>query len=99
MTALVAAVLVLVTAGIVASINYINWRNISREAEAALEILSTNSGVRPIVLRDDKRDDQGGHDVDYDYVSDSVGYISPVPGGIGPMTIASLMYNSSKIYQ
>lgn len=38
-------------------------------------------------------------DVDFDYVSDSVGYISPVPGGVGPMTIASLMYNSSKIYQ
>ncbi len=37
-------------------------------------------------------------DVDFDYVSDSVGYISPVPGGVGPMTIASLMYNSSKIY-
>lgn len=37
-------------------------------------------------------------DVDFDYVSGSVGYISPVPGGVGPMTIASLMYNSSKIY-
>ena len=37
-------------------------------------------------------------DVDFDYVSDSVGYISPVPGGVGPMTIASLMYNSAKIY-
>lgn len=38
-------------------------------------------------------------DVDFDYVSDSAGYISPVPGGVGPMTIASLMYNASKIYQ
>lgn len=38
-------------------------------------------------------------DVDFDYVSDTVGYISPVPGGVGPMTIASLMYNSAKIYQ
>ncbi|MCQ2754594.1 MAG: bifunctional 5,10-methylenetetrahydrofolate dehydrogenase/5,10-methenyltetrahydrofolate cyclohydrolase [bacterium] len=37
-------------------------------------------------------------DVDFDYVSDSVGFISPVPGGVGPMTIASLMYNASKIY-
>ena len=37
-------------------------------------------------------------DVDFDFVSDSVGYISPVPGGVGPMTIASLMYNASKIY-
>ena len=37
-------------------------------------------------------------DVDFDYISNSVGYISPVPGGVGPMTIASLMYNASKIY-
>ena len=37
-------------------------------------------------------------DVDFDLVSPSCGYISPVPGGVGPMTIASLMYNASKIY-
>jgi methylenetetrahydrofolate dehydrogenase (NADP+)/methenyltetrahydrofolate cyclohydrolase len=36
-------------------------------------------------------------DVDFDYVSPSAGYISPVPGGVGPMTIASLMFNSSKV--
>ena len=38
-------------------------------------------------------------DVDFDFVSQSAGFISPVPGGVGPMTIASLMYNASKIYQ
>lgn len=38
-------------------------------------------------------------DVDFDYVSESAGYISPVPGGVGPMTIASLMVNASKVYQ
>ena len=38
-------------------------------------------------------------DVDFDFVSTSVGYISPVPGGIGPMTIASLMKNASVIYK
>lgn len=37
-------------------------------------------------------------DVDFDFVSPSVKYISPVPGGVGPMTIASLMYNASKVY-
>ena len=37
-------------------------------------------------------------DVDFDFVSPSSGYISPVPGGVGPMTIASLMYNASKVY-
>ena len=37
-------------------------------------------------------------DVDFDLVSPSVKYITPVPGGVGPMTIASLMYNASKVY-
>ncbi len=37
-------------------------------------------------------------DVDFDLVSQSAGFISPVPGGVGPMTIASLMYNASKVY-
>ncbi len=37
-------------------------------------------------------------DVDFDIVSPSCGFISPVPGGVGPMTIASLMYNASKVY-
>ena len=37
-------------------------------------------------------------DVDFDIVSPSCDFISPVPGGVGPMTIASLMYNASKVY-
>jgi methylenetetrahydrofolate dehydrogenase (NADP+)/methenyltetrahydrofolate cyclohydrolase len=37
-------------------------------------------------------------DVDFDYISESVAYITPVPGGVGPMTIASLMYNASIVY-
>ena len=37
-------------------------------------------------------------DVDFDNVSSSCGFITPVPGGVGPMTIASLMYNASKVY-
>ncbi len=37
-------------------------------------------------------------DVDFKLVEPTVKYISPVPGGVGPMTIASLMYNASIIY-
>ena len=37
-------------------------------------------------------------DVDFEFVSPSCEFISPVPGGVGPMTIASLMYNASKVY-
>ena len=32
-------------------------------------------------------------DVDYDDVIDKVSAITPVPGGVGPMTIAMLMNN------
>ena len=32
-------------------------------------------------------------DVDYDKVFDKVSAITPVPGGVGPMTIAMLMNN------
>jgi methylenetetrahydrofolate dehydrogenase (NADP+)/methenyltetrahydrofolate cyclohydrolase len=33
-------------------------------------------------------------DVDFDAVKDIAGYITPVPGGVGPMTIALLMKNT-----
>jgi methylenetetrahydrofolate dehydrogenase (NADP+)/methenyltetrahydrofolate cyclohydrolase len=32
-------------------------------------------------------------DVDFENVKDKVSAITPVPGGVGPMTIAMLMYN------
>lgn len=37
-------------------------------------------------------------DVDYEEVSEKAGYITPVPGGVGPMTIASLIKNTFKSY-
>ncbi|MEM9896062.1 MAG: bifunctional 5,10-methylenetetrahydrofolate dehydrogenase/5,10-methenyltetrahydrofolate cyclohydrolase [Bacteroidota bacterium] len=38
-------------------------------------------------------------DVDFDGAQDKVDYITPVPGGVGPMTIASLLVNTLKAYQ
>jgi methylenetetrahydrofolate dehydrogenase (NADP+)/methenyltetrahydrofolate cyclohydrolase len=35
-------------------------------------------------------------DVAYEEVKEKAGYITPVPGGVGPMTIAMLMYNTLK---
>ena len=35
-------------------------------------------------------------DVDFDEVSKKASYITPVPGGVGPMTIAMLMNNVIK---
>lgn len=37
-------------------------------------------------------------DVDFTDVSSVAGYITPVPGGVGPMTIACLMANTLKAY-
>ncbi len=38
-------------------------------------------------------------DVQFDSVSKKSAYISPVPGGVGPMTIASLMINTVDLYK
>lgn len=38
-------------------------------------------------------------DVDYEDVAQKVSYITPVPGGVGPMTIASLIKNTFISYQ
>jgi methylenetetrahydrofolate dehydrogenase (NADP+)/methenyltetrahydrofolate cyclohydrolase len=44
------------------------------------------------------RDEKGKlcGDVDFENVSKKASYITPVPGGVGPMTIAMLMYNTRK---
>jgi len=38
-------------------------------------------------------------DVDFEEVSKKASYITPVPGGVGPMTIAMLLYNTVKAFE
>ena len=38
-------------------------------------------------------------DIDYEDVKDKAEYITPVPGGIGPMTIAFLFQNVLEIFK
>ena len=38
-------------------------------------------------------------DIDFESVSQKAGFLTPVPGGIGPMTIASLLSNTVSIYK
>ena len=38
-------------------------------------------------------------DVDFEEVKDVASLITPVPKGVGPMTIASLMLNTLKAYE
>lgn len=37
-------------------------------------------------------------DVDFEHVKDKCSYITPVPGGVGPMTIAMLLQNAMRSY-
>ena len=39
-----------------------------------------------------------GGDVDYASASQRAGWITPVPGGVGPMTVASLIENTLEAY-
>ena len=38
-------------------------------------------------------------DVDFEDVSETAGYITPVPGGVGPMTVAMLLENTWEAFQ
>jgi len=38
-------------------------------------------------------------DVKFDEVEKIASYITPVPGGVGPMTITMLMYNTMKAFE
>ena len=38
-------------------------------------------------------------DVDFDEVKEVAGHITPVPGGVGPMTIAQLLSNTLRSAQ
>jgi methylenetetrahydrofolate dehydrogenase (NADP+) / methenyltetrahydrofolate cyclohydrolase len=44
-------------------------------------------------------DGVGRGDADYENLQDYVSAISPVPGGVGPMTVATLIENTWKAYQ
>jgi len=37
-------------------------------------------------------------DVDFENVAPKAAYITPVPGGVGPMTIVSLLQNTLQAY-
>ncbi|MBI4779158.1 bifunctional 5,10-methylenetetrahydrofolate dehydrogenase/5,10-methenyltetrahydrofolate cyclohydrolase [Candidatus Falkowbacteria bacterium] len=46
-----------------------------------------------------KQDGQAVGDVDFNGVKGKAGYITPVPGGVGPMTIAMALKNTLEIYK
>ncbi len=82
-----------------------NLKKITREAD----ILIVASGVKKLIKREyvkrgqividvgiHKEGEKWVGDVDFDEVKDIVSYITPVPGGVGPMTVAGLLANTCK---
>lgn len=55
-------------------------------------------GVNRVGMNDNGKAKLVG-DVDYEAVKEVAGFITPVPGGVGPMTIASLLENTLTAYK
>ncbi len=84
-----------------------NLKNITREAD----IIVVSTGVKNILRGDMVKKgavviDVGIHygpnkkiqgDVDFASVSQKTSFITPVPGGVGPMTVAMLMWNTVRL--
>jgi methylenetetrahydrofolate dehydrogenase (NADP+)/methenyltetrahydrofolate cyclohydrolase len=60
-----------------------------REGAAVIDV-----GINRVDDRTTERGYRLVGDVDYDAVSRKAGWITPVPGGVGPMTIAMLLRNT-----
>lgn len=87
-----------------------NTKNL-REHTSRADILFVAVGIPNFIKKDDIKDnaiviDIGinrvnnkiSGDVFFDDVKDKVSYITPVPGGVGPMTVTMLMYNVYKAH-
>ena|SRR5579871_828349 len=87
-----------------------NLAEICRSADILIAAIGSPSFVKADMVRDgavvidvgisrvdDKSAPKGYHlvgDVDFDAVAAKASWITPVPGGVGPMTIAMLMHNT-----
>jgi methylenetetrahydrofolate dehydrogenase (NADP+) / methenyltetrahydrofolate cyclohydrolase len=87
-------------------------KEIKKHTEQA-DILISATGQQFIITRDmvksgavvvdigimrDRQTQKLVGDVDYENVAPITSYITPVPGGVGPMTVASLLENTYKLY-
>lgn len=83
-----------------------NLEDITRNADILVAAVGIPKFVKADMVKDGAvvidvgmdRDENGKlcGDVDFDDVKDKCSYITPVPGGVGPMTIATLMKNTLK---
>lgn len=78
-----------------------NLEEITRQADILISAAGAPKFITADMIKQDAivvdvgiNYDEDGHicgDVDFDTVCDKASYISPVPGGVGPMTVAKLM--------
>ena len=83
-----------------------NLSEITREADVLVVAIGVAKFVKADMVKDGavvidvgmNRDENNKlcGDVDFDDVKDKCSFITPVPGGVGPMTIATLMKNTLK---
>lgn len=81
-----------------------NLKEICRQADILVAAVGKAKFVTTDMVKEDavvidvgmNRDENGKlcGDVDFDAVKEKASYITPVPGGVGPMTITMLMYNT-----
>ena len=81
-----------------------NIKEICRQADVLVSAVGKANFVTADMVKEGavvidvgmNRDENGKlcGDVDFEGVKDKVSHITPVPGGVGPMTITMLMYNT-----
>lgn len=82
-----------------------NLKQITREADIVIAAIGKKHFVTEDMIKEGavvidvgiNRTDEGIFgDVDFENVKNKTSYITPVPGGVGPMTVAMLMTNIVK---
>ena len=68
--------------------------NMVKEGVAVIDV-----GINRVDDADQKRGYRLVGDVEFDTVSAKASHITPVPGGVGPMTVAMLMHNTFRAFQ
>lgn len=81
---------------IVAAIGKANYVTADMIKEGAVVL---DVGINSVEDTSRKRGYRLVGDVDYEQVAPKASYITPVPGGVGPMTVTALLMNTLKAYQ
>ena len=92
-----------------------NLENITRSADVIIAAIGKANFVKSSMIKDgvilidvgiNKIDDETRKsgfrlvgDIDFEDVKEKASLVTPVPGGVGPMTIAMLMKNTLKAYR